>query len=176
MCRSKCPTYARRPRAIPAGSLKCTRHRSSSTRCNARPGLLPYVKERIDAHRDRAEQYLVTGSQNLLLAERVSESLAGRRRYCGCCPSRAVSRRGAGRRSFRGGTIPIANRPSHLPTARCGRVLSGAPKRPGAPPPGYSTSILSMRTRVWSCRWPVRRREFLRRRSLPTLSLGPCST
>jgi uncharacterized protein len=42
------------------------------------PGLLPYVKERIDADRGRAGQYLVTGSQNLLLAEHVSESLAGR--------------------------------------------------------------------------------------------------
>jgi uncharacterized protein len=42
------------------------------------PDLLPYVKERIDAHRDRAGQYLLTGSQNLLLGEKISESLAGR--------------------------------------------------------------------------------------------------
>lgn len=42
------------------------------------PELLPYVKERVDAHRDEAGQYLLTGSQNLLLAERVTESLAGR--------------------------------------------------------------------------------------------------
>ena len=42
------------------------------------PELLPYVKERVDAHRDKAGQYLLTGSQNLLLLERVSESLAGR--------------------------------------------------------------------------------------------------
>jgi len=42
------------------------------------PELLPYVKERVDAHRDRAGQYLLTGSQNLLLLARVSESLAGR--------------------------------------------------------------------------------------------------
>lgn len=40
--------------------------------------LLPYVKERIDARRDEVGQYLLTGSQNLLLMERVSESLAGR--------------------------------------------------------------------------------------------------
>jgi predicted AAA+ superfamily ATPase len=40
--------------------------------------LLPYVKERIDARRDRRGQYLLTGSQNLLLMERVTESLAGR--------------------------------------------------------------------------------------------------
>ncbi len=42
------------------------------------PDLLPYVKERIDAERDRPGQYLLSGSQNLLLLERVTESLAGR--------------------------------------------------------------------------------------------------
>lgn len=42
------------------------------------PELLPYVKERIDAQRDRAGQYLLTGSQNLLLVEKITESLAGR--------------------------------------------------------------------------------------------------
>lgn len=42
------------------------------------PDLLPYVKEKIDAGRARTGQYLLTGSQNLLLAEKVTESLAGR--------------------------------------------------------------------------------------------------
>jgi len=42
------------------------------------PELLPYVKERIDAHRGMRGQYLLTGSQNLLVMERVTESLAGR--------------------------------------------------------------------------------------------------
>ena len=42
------------------------------------PDLFPYIKERVDARRDQAGQYLLSGSQNLLLAERVSESLAGR--------------------------------------------------------------------------------------------------
>ena len=42
------------------------------------PALFIYIKERIDQHRDRTGQYLLTGSQNLLLSERVSESLAGR--------------------------------------------------------------------------------------------------
>lgn len=42
------------------------------------PDLLPYIKERIDAQRSRRGQYLLTGSQNLLLIARVSESLAGR--------------------------------------------------------------------------------------------------
>ena len=42
------------------------------------PDLLPYIKENIDAHRHRRGQYLLTGSQNLALAEQVTESLAGR--------------------------------------------------------------------------------------------------
>ena len=42
------------------------------------PDLLPYIKERIDAFRGEKGQYLLTGSQNLLLLERVTESLAGR--------------------------------------------------------------------------------------------------
>ncbi|MDP2755323.1 MAG: ATP-binding protein [Nitrospirota bacterium] len=42
------------------------------------PDLLPYIKEKIDAKREKFGQYLVTGSQNLLVMERVTESLAGR--------------------------------------------------------------------------------------------------
>jgi len=42
------------------------------------PDLLPYIKERVDAERDRRGMYLLSGSQNLLLLESVTESLAGR--------------------------------------------------------------------------------------------------
>ncbi len=42
------------------------------------PDLLPYIKEQIDAHRSRAGQFLLTGSQNLTMLEQVTESLAGR--------------------------------------------------------------------------------------------------
>lgn len=42
------------------------------------PTLLPYIKEKIDANRHTTGQFLLTGSQNLLLAENVTESLAGR--------------------------------------------------------------------------------------------------
>ena len=42
------------------------------------PDLLPYIKEAIDAHRAKKGQFLLTGSQNLLLLERITESLAGR--------------------------------------------------------------------------------------------------
>jgi uncharacterized protein len=42
------------------------------------PDLLPYIKEKIDANREKYGRYLITGSQNLLVMERVTESLAGR--------------------------------------------------------------------------------------------------
>ena len=42
------------------------------------PDLLPYIKERIDLERDRPGQYFITGSQNLLLMQTITESLAGR--------------------------------------------------------------------------------------------------
>jgi predicted AAA+ superfamily ATPase len=59
------------------------------------PDLLPYVKERIDADRHTSGQYLLTGSQNLLLMERVTESLAGRAAMLRLLP---LSRREAERR------------------------------------------------------------------------------
>lgn len=42
------------------------------------PDLLPYIKENIDSDRSAKGQYLLTGSQNLLMMEKVTESLAGR--------------------------------------------------------------------------------------------------
>lgn len=41
------------------------------------PQLLEYIKERVDVARDRPGQYVLSGSQNLLLLSQVSESLAG---------------------------------------------------------------------------------------------------
>ena len=42
------------------------------------PALLPYIKEQVDSQRDQVGQYILTGSQNLLLMQQVTESLAGR--------------------------------------------------------------------------------------------------
>lgn len=42
------------------------------------PGLLPYIKELIDEDRGRTGRFLLSGSQNLLLNERITESLPGR--------------------------------------------------------------------------------------------------
>jgi len=39
--------------------------------------LLPYIKEQVDADRGRLGRYLLTGSQNLLLTQQISELLAG---------------------------------------------------------------------------------------------------
>ena len=42
------------------------------------PDLLPYIEERMDADRGTPGQYLLTGSQNLLLSEQVTESFVER--------------------------------------------------------------------------------------------------
>ena len=42
------------------------------------PHLLPYIQELIEEDRDQNGQYILSGSQNLLLLQQVSESLAGR--------------------------------------------------------------------------------------------------
>ena len=62
---------------------------------STRPSLLPYVKEQVDAHRDRPGQFILTGSQNLLLMQQVTESLAGRSAVLKLLPmsQREVARR-----------------------------------------------------------------------------------
>ena len=62
------------------------------------PDLFPYIKEKIDADRRRTGQYLLTGSQNLLITERVTESLAGRVAILRLLP---LSRREAERQPLR---------------------------------------------------------------------------
>lgn len=60
------------------------------------PDLLFAVKRAIDARRDRG-RFLLTGSANLLLMERVSESLAGRASYLTLWPMTRREQRGDGR-------------------------------------------------------------------------------
>ena len=64
--------------ADPRGFLDALGARAILDEVQNAPELLPYVKERIDARRGEKGLYLLTGSQNLLLLERVTESLAGR--------------------------------------------------------------------------------------------------
>lgn len=42
------------------------------------PDLLAYIKEKVDSNRSQPGQYILTGSQNLSMMEKVTESLAGR--------------------------------------------------------------------------------------------------
>ena len=63
------------------------------------PELLSYIKERIDDRRHVPGQYLLTGSQNLLLMQQVSETLAGRAAVLRLLP--LTHREIAGRRSAR---------------------------------------------------------------------------
>ncbi|MEW6554271.1 MAG: ATP-binding protein [Actinomycetota bacterium] len=42
------------------------------------PELLPYIKEMVDSNRGKRGAFLLSGSQNILLAERTMETLAGR--------------------------------------------------------------------------------------------------
>ena len=74
------------------------------------PDLLSYIKEKIDADRSKNGQYLLISSQNLLLTEKVTESLAGRAAILRLLP---LSRRESEGRP----QIPLAwerNRPSSL--------------------------------------------------------------
>jgi len=64
------------------------------------PDLLPYIKERVDAHRREPGQYLLSGSQNLLVMERVTESLAGRAAILRLLPLSWRERTGRARARF----------------------------------------------------------------------------
>lgn len=63
------------------------------------PGILQTVKREIDRDR-RAGQFLITGSANLLLMGRVSESLAGRASYLTLWPMTRKEQQGEGRCGF----------------------------------------------------------------------------
>ncbi len=60
------------------------------------PVLLPYIKERIDEDRGRAGRFLLSGSQNLLLNQRVTESLPGRAAILHLLPMSRREARGQG--------------------------------------------------------------------------------
>ena len=84
------------------------------------PDLFPYIKEKIDEDRQTAGQYLLAGSQNLSLAQDISESLAGRAAMLRLLP---LSRREAeGRPDL---ALPWEARRTSAPTA-AGRFSYGA--------------------------------------------------
>jgi predicted AAA+ superfamily ATPase len=62
--------------------------------------LLPYIKERIDGDRARYGQYILTGSQNLLLMQQVTETLAGRTAVLNLLPLSSAEIAGDAERPF----------------------------------------------------------------------------
>jgi hypothetical protein len=64
------------------------------------PELLPYIKEDIDSHRERKGQYILSGSQNLLMLQRVSETLAGRCAILQLMPFSSAEREGEPQTGF----------------------------------------------------------------------------
>jgi predicted AAA+ superfamily ATPase len=78
------------------------------------PDLLPYIKEKIDSEREKTGQYMLTGSQNLLLMERVTESLAGRAAILRLLPLSQREAEGRPRASLPWETKRLADRGSRL--------------------------------------------------------------
>ena len=64
------------------------------------PELFFYIKEKIDEDRDRYGQYILTGSQNVLLLEQVSETLAGRAAILKLLPLSYAEKIGAAQKPF----------------------------------------------------------------------------
>ncbi len=65
-------------RTDPRGFLEAYRAPAIFDEIQNAPDLLPYIKQKIDNNRSISGQYLLTGSQNILLNQQVAESLAGR--------------------------------------------------------------------------------------------------
>ena len=86
-------TARRDPRALLAGLAPLTLDEAQRE-----PGLLPALKIEIDERRARGDrgggQFLLTGSANLLLMRRVTESLAGRAGYLNLWPMTRREQRG----------------------------------------------------------------------------------
>jgi len=93
------------------------------------PGLLPYLKQQIDQHRQQRGRYILTGSQNLLLTEQIAETLAGRVGLFRLLPM--ARREAEGRRE----SSPILRRPQRWPATTCvsGQDLWAAFLRGGYP-------------------------------------------
>ncbi len=64
--------------ADPRGFLKLNAPPVILDEVQLAPDLLPYIKEIIDANRSQSGQFLLSGSQNLLMMSSITESLAGR--------------------------------------------------------------------------------------------------
>lgn len=98
------------------------------------PGLLPYIKEKIDANRGKTGQYILTGSQNLLLMSQVTESLAGRAAVLKLMP---LTRREIARmadNNFPWENLPASSQPSETPFELWEAILRGSYPEPVSHP------------------------------------------
>ena len=98
------------------------------------PGLLPYIKEKIDANRSKTGQYILTGSQNLLLMSQVTESLAGRAAVLKLMP---LTRREIARmaeNNFPWENLPATSQPSETPFELWKAILRGSYPEPVSHP------------------------------------------
>lgn len=98
------------------------------------PGLLPYIKERIDANRNKTGQYILTGSQNLLLMSQVTESLAGRTAVLKLMP---LTRRETARmtaESFPWENGPLSSLPMQTSAGLWEQILRGCYPEPASHP------------------------------------------
>ncbi|RJR29891.1 MAG: ATP-binding protein [Desulfobacteraceae bacterium] len=94
------------------------------------PDLLPYIKEHIDARRARKGQFLLTASQNLLLLERVTESLAGRAAMLNLLPLslREIQGRAEDRFPWEKDEPPAISKAMPLPELWSGFLRGGYPE------------------------------------------------
>lgn len=90
------------------------------------PGLLPYIKERIDANRNMTGQYILTGSQNLLLMSQVTESLAGRSAVLKLMPLTRREIAQIAEDSFPWENPPVPGLPSESPFDVWNQILRGS--------------------------------------------------
>ena len=129
MCPWSLRTFVRPPWMTRAGSWNCIRRRWSWDEVQYAPDLLPYIKEKIDKNRDTNGQYLLTGSQNLLLAEKVTESLAGRAAMLRLLPLSRREAEGRPGASSPGSASARGLRERRMGLANCGRASFGAGTR-----------------------------------------------
>jgi predicted AAA+ superfamily ATPase len=98
------------------------------------PELLPYIKEKIDSNRDQAGQYILTGSQNLLLMQQVTESLAGRAAVLKLMPLSRWELAGDLKRSLPWETGPASSLPAQTPSETWRQILRGFYPEPATDP------------------------------------------
>lgn len=98
------------------------------------PGLLPYIKEKIDANRSQTGQYVLTGSQNLLLMSQVTESLAGRAAVLKLMPLTRREMARSSERNFPWENASIPTLPMQTSAELWKQILCGSYPEPASHP------------------------------------------